>query len=119
MLEAGFILLRCSLMVSVRNNPALCSGVIDLKSVVEAVRAAERCFPATQLVAKAPQMRLFGALGGGVAQDPHHHQGVGKLGRTQLVMLSLKTHRHQPCCAEPLMVPTGSLLWDPSPWGSG
>lgn len=106
-------------MVSVRNNPALCSGAIDLKSVVEAVRAAERCFPAAQLVAKAPQMRLFGALGGGVAQDPHHHQGVGKLGRTQLVMLSLKTHRHQPCCAEPLMVPTGSLLWDPSPWGSG
>lgn len=58
-------------MVSVRSNLALCSEVIDLKSVVEAVRAAERCFPVTQLVAKAPQTRLFGALGGegGVAQD--------------------------------------------------
>lgn len=52
-------------MVSVHSNLALCSGVIDLKSVVEAVRAAERCFPVAQLVAKAPQTRLFGALGGG------------------------------------------------------
>lgn len=40
-------------MVSVGSNLALCAGVIDLRSAGEAVRAAERCFPATQLVAKA------------------------------------------------------------------
>lgn len=44
-------------MVSVSNNLALCSGVIDLRSIVEGVRVAERCFPAAQLAAKAPLQR--------------------------------------------------------------
>lgn len=40
-------------MVSAGSNLALCSGVIDLRSAGEAGRAAERCFPAAQLAAKA------------------------------------------------------------------
>lgn len=44
-------------MVSVGNNLALCSGVIDLRSVVEGVRVADRHFPAAQPVAEAPSQR--------------------------------------------------------------
>lgn len=44
-------------MVSVSNNLALCSRVIDLRTVVEGVRVAERCSPAAQSAATVPLQR--------------------------------------------------------------
>lgn len=54
-------------MVSVGNNLALCSGVIDLRSVVEGVRVAERCFAAAQPAAEREAVcsQLCGSVGAG------------------------------------------------------